>query len=497
VLSGARAGTVLFFGGDAVTVGRHPDSDIQFHPQQDLAVSTHHALLFCRAGLWHVRDLSSRNGTYVNQIRITADRPLVPGNRILFGHGGPEVEFRYAPLVTPSVEMAVMAKQAGDLRPPGSLLDSPSGSAPRSPSPPHREGTAERLRVQLTREASRLRWAAIGLSLLLVALAVAFYSVARDRSPVPEGEVERLQGQMDALLQRPVEAADNTPVEVAGLDRAIQEARTGVEGAREQLRGPATSPAPEPMGLTPPVQGGEEPPEDPPGGEPDPMEVAREAIARYEAASTMDFQAVAGLNRRAVVRLYVEMPDGEVITGTAFAVRPNGTLVTNRHVLVGDDGTQPLRVGAQFADSEQVWPVRILILSPNADLALVKVDNIVGDVPVVSGFNLRPDTLAPGTPLALLGFPLGGELPLAGERGGTVVRPLLSAGALEAAGPDELVIQGYGATGASGSPVLDASGAVVGIVFGGRGQGEQHRLLAVPSPQLRRLLDALPDLSTR
>lgn len=227
------------------------------------------------------------------------------------------------------------------------------------------------------------------------------------------------------------------------------------------------------------------------------MEVAREAIARYEAASTMDFQAVAGLNRRAVVRLYVEMPDGEVVTGTAFAVRPNGTLVTNRHVLVGDDGAQPLRVGAQFSDSEQVWPVRVLILSPNADLALVKVDNIVGDVPVVSGFNLRPDTLTTGTPLALLGFPLGGELPLVGERGGTVVRPFLSAGVLEGAGPDELLIQGYGATGASGSPVLDASGAVVGIIFGGRGEGEEHRLLAVPSPQLRRLLDALPDLSTR
>ncbi len=58
-----------------------------------------------------------------------------------------------------------------------------------------------------------------------------------------------------------------------------------------------------------------------------------------------------------------------------------------------------------------------------------------------------------------------------------------------------MVIQGYGATGASGSPVLDGDGRVVGVVFGGRDAGDGHRLLVVPSPAVQRLLDAVPDAS--
>lgn len=501
VLSGARAGAVLFFGGDAVTVGRHPDSDIQFHPQKDLAVSTHHALLFCRSGLWHVRDLASRNGTFVNQIRITTDRPLVPGNRIRFGHGGPEVEFRYAPLITPSVEMAVVASHRGEHRLP---------EPPQAPSATAKPGTSEQLRVQLTRETRRLRWMAAALSLLVLVVAAGFFTAARNRAS-PDRDLQQLEEEMDGLLDAPAAAPPgDTTGEVAGLEQALQQARREVEEARAQLRGQGGAPPPPrqaPAPAIPPAQtssaAADAPPPDvspappPEAAAQDPVQAAREAVARFEATSAMDFQRVQGLNRRAVVRLYVEMGDGSVVTGTGFAVRANGTLATNRHVLEGDGGETPVRIGVQFSDSEQVWPARLLIASPGSDLALVKVDNIIGDVPVVAPLHERPDTLGPGTPLALLGFPLGGDTSIPGEEGGTVIRPLLSAGVLETAGGSELVIQGYGATGASGSPVMDASGSVVGIVFGGRDDGDGHRLLAVPSTELRRLLDALPDASGR
>lgn len=496
VLSGARAGAVLFFGGDAVTVGRHPDSDIQFHPQKDLAVSTHHALLFCRSGLWHVRDLASRNGTFVNQIRITTDRPLVPGNRIRFGHGGPEVEFRYAPLITPSVERAVVASHRGEHR----LPEPPPG-----PSSMPKDGTSEQLRVQLTRETRKLRWMAAALSLLILAVAAAFFTAARNRAS-PRQEVQRLEEQMDGLLDAPAAApAGDSTAGVAGLEEALGQARADVEEARAQLRaGSAGASAPTSAGTRPPASAAPgaspPPPNTPPPAEvapQDPIQSARDAVARFEATSAMDFQMVQGLNRRAVARLYVEMEDGSVVTGTGFAVRANGTLVTNRHVLQGEGGASPARIGVQFADSEQVWPARFLLASPGSDLALVKVDNIIGDVPVVARLNVRADTLGAGAPLALLGFPLGGDISTPGQEGGTVIRPLLSAGVLEATATGELVIQGYGATGASGSPVMDATGSVVGIVFGGRDEGDGHRLLAVPSTELRRLLDALPDASGR
>lgn len=482
VLSGARAGAVLFFGGDAVTVGRHPDSDIQFHPQRDLAVSTHHALLFCRSGLWHVRDLASRNGTFVNQVRISGDRPLVPGNRIRFGHGGPEVEFRYAPLITPSVEMAVVANHQGEHRIPG-----PPSVGRVLPE----NGTSEQLRVQLTRETRRLRWMAAALSLLIVVLAVGFFTAARNRAAPPTGPVQP-QG------EQPVAPAPGGGEAPAPAEPLLQSG--GVEGV-----GVSPPPPPAPTSTAPPASappgGTDAPPYSaqplPQGPPPDPVQASREAVARFQATHAMDLQRVQGLNRRAVARLYVEADDGSVVTGTGFAVRVNGTLVTNRHVLEGEGGGRVARIGVQFADSEQVWPARFLIASPGSDLALVKVDNIIGDVPVVAPLNLRPDTLRPGIPLAVLGFPLGGDAALPGEGGGTIIRPLLTPGVLEASGSGELVVQGYGATGASGSPVMDQTGAVVGVLFGGRGEGEEHRLLAVAAPELQRLLEALPDASGR
>jgi len=511
VLSGARAGAVLFFGGDAVTVGRHPDSDIQFHPQKDLAVSTHHALLFCRSGLWHVRDLSSRNGTFVNNIRIATDRPLVPGNRIRFGHGGPEVEFRYAPLITPSVEMAVVAGHRGEHR-----LPEPVPGERAVP----KDGTSEQLRVQLTKETRRLRWIAAGLSLLIVLLAMGFFTAARNRA-VPPQELRQMEEPVEGLLDAaPPEPSGAPPAQVAGVTEAAPPPPPVAAAPSQPPSSPATA------GNAPPPRAGEDPPQTPaqasaqtpaqdpvqdpvqhpaqdpaqtPAQDPvqDPVQAAREAVAQFQATHDMDFQRLQGLNRRAVARLYVEMEDGSVTTGTGFAVRANGTLVTNRHVLEGEGGGSVERIGVQFADSEQVWPARFLIASPGSDLALVKVDNILGDVPVVASLNLRPDTLPPGTPVALLGFPLGGDTTRVGEDGGTVIRPLLSPGILEGTAGGEMVIRGYGAIGASGSPVMDRTGAVVGVVFGGRDGEDGHRLLAVLSTELRRLLDALPDASGR
>src|SRR5690606_11852725 len=110
----------------------------------------------------------------------------------------------------------------------------------------------------------------------------------------------------------------------------------------------------------------------------------------------LDFPAIQQRNRHAVARIFVEYANGEVATATAFAVRDDATLITSRHIMVDSEGAiQPRRIAIQFSDSEQVWPARLLAVS-DADLALVKVDNIVGAVPTVHALNRRPDTLAVG-----------------------------------------------------------------------------------------------------
>jgi S1-C subfamily serine protease len=222
------------------------------------------------------------------------------------------------------------------------------------------------------------------------------------------------------------------------------------------------------------------------------LEAATVALDRQQSVAALDFRGIESRNRRAVAKVFVEFDDGEVATGTAFAVRPDATLVTSRHVVTGADGRRPLRrIAVQFSDSDQVWPARVVAVATDADLAVVRIDNIVGQVPTVQSLNLRSDTVADGAPVALIGFPLGGDAsPDAAGR--SVVRPRLSAGVVSGRRPDRFELNGYGAAGASGSPIFDSNGEVVGVLFGGRRHGAgTQTLYSVPASAVARMLNGV------
>lgn len=185
------------------------------------------------------------------------------------------------------------------------------------------------------------------------------------------------------------------------------------------------------------------------------------------------------LNRLAVARIYVESEDGEVATGTAFAVRADGTLATNRHVV----GGRPRRIAVQFTGSRQVWRARVVAVSGAWDLALVKVDDVEGAVPTVRGLNLRPDTLAAGAPVALAGFPRGGE-PVEGA----VIRASVVQAEMAGVRGGRVEVFARSGVGASGSPLFDADGRVIGILFGGSPRAARPVLYAVPASALAQLL---------
>jgi ATP/maltotriose-dependent transcriptional regulator MalT len=69
--------------GDRVTIGKAPSNDIAI--ASDSAMSRMHAVLERLSAGWVLRDLSSRNGTYVNGERIWAERPLRNGDDIQLG----------------------------------------------------------------------------------------------------------------------------------------------------------------------------------------------------------------------------------------------------------------------------------------------------------------------------------------------------------------------------------------------------------------------------
>lgn len=66
---------------DKVTVGRLADNTLQI---EDASVSSHHAELVLEGGKYHLHDLGSTNGTFVNG-EATTDAILSHGDEVRFG----------------------------------------------------------------------------------------------------------------------------------------------------------------------------------------------------------------------------------------------------------------------------------------------------------------------------------------------------------------------------------------------------------------------------
>ncbi len=78
---GGRVGESFPLEGDRVSIGRRPDSEVFL---DDVTVSRDHALIVRRGGDWHLDDLGSLNGTYVNRQRIETHR-LTDGDELQVG----------------------------------------------------------------------------------------------------------------------------------------------------------------------------------------------------------------------------------------------------------------------------------------------------------------------------------------------------------------------------------------------------------------------------
>ena len=437
VLTGGRAGLLFPLAGDILTVGRGTECHVRLDPDADLQVSGRHAALRRTSEGWKILDLSSRNGTTVNGDLLEAERLLRDGDRIQLG-GGPVLAY-HATAPATAVTRAV---------------------------PAHRHGL--------------WRLVAGGLLLLVVAGGGAFLIAQQRARRAWDQERQRMQQRLDSLQRVSEQTEASLRGQVSGLADALRASRTEVTQLRTDLdkasaRGDAAGTAALRQRL----------------------QAATTTLHHQQLAAGLDFAAIQRANRRAVALLYVEYEDGRVATATAFAVNPDATLVTNKHVLLGPNGTEhPRRIGIQFSDSEQVWPARLIATADASDLAVVKVDNIEGAVPAVRVANVRPDTLAQGAAVAVIGFPLGGDESTVLPNGrGRVVRPLLAAGTLRQVRADELEIQGYGAAGASGSPIFDGTGALLGVLYGGRrGEGGQV-LYAVPAAAAARLLAGVRHLT--
>ncbi len=456
-LSGARAGQVEVFRKGYIGLGRHPLSDVRFDAERDLDVSSRHAAIVRKTEGFVLQDLGSRNGTFVNGQRITGDTLLATGDVIGFGTNGPAVEFGVIE-ADPQPPSHGAAKDRAD-----------RSSSPREvyravePRPtPQRQSTGIRIAAEVARQTAQLRRTTKVLIALLLVVGTGFTWMQWDGRR-RAAELLQLQLRADSLMREARTMSLHFQSELQGVRDALKASQDETTRLRRELAassGDASSVARLRNEL-------------------DAAERRQRALAG--AVGGVDYRAVSRHNQDAVAIVLVEYTDGDKFSGTAFAVDSTGTMITNKHILSGEDGTKtPQRLGVIFSGSTQLWRAEMLGVSPEVDIGVLRV-TIRGGTPRVRGLARTRDGIERGDPVAILGYPLGFDLPMEARGGRPIADPTLTVGTVSKALTSVVQVDAYGAPGSSGSPIFDRHGTVIAVLYGGERESNGKIVFAVPA----------------
>ena len=395
VVSGALKGRSFDVDHSMAMLGRSASSDLRLHPYDDRQVSSRHAMLVLEDDQWFVRDLDSRNGTFVNGQRIGDDTPVGDGDVIGLGRDGPRLR-----LV---------------------LRHRPSASAPDEESPTQttklRAARAEPL-VGAARQGARRPWLVSAALFLLIAIGgVGFWTSGERRRTEWEGERAALLLRLDTVLAANARAEALLEGQVSGLADSLRRTGMTVSALVEEL---------ETVSRNADVEADV----DQRDALRRQLEEALAGLSELQLAASLDWSPIRERVTSALARVFVERESGEMESGTAFSVGADGTMVTAGHLVVGPDGSDPpIRIAVQLSGTYRVLPAELITVAPEDDLAVLRVPGIGADIGFLE-MNERLDSVAPGQPVVMMGFPL--QRAASGEDASpTAARPLSSAGVLQ------------------------------------------------------------------
>jgi S1-C subfamily serine protease len=457
-LSGARAGQIEAFRKGYIGLGRHPLSDVRFDAERDLDVSSRHAAIVRKTEGFVLQDLGSRNGTFVNGQRIAADTLLRDGDVIGFGANGPALEFA---VTETDADLPATAAAEGLAERTSSPREVFAAAAPPRATAP-RQSTGVRIRAEVARQTAQLRRTTKVLIVLLLIVATGFAWMQWDGRR-RANELRQLQVRADSLMRESRALNSRFQSELQGVRDALKASQDETTRLRRELAasgGDASSVARLRTEL-------------------DAAERRQHALAG--AVGGVDYRAISHRNQDAVAIVLVEYTDGERFSGTAFAFDSIGTMVTNKHILVGEDGTKtPRRVGVVFSGSTQFWRGELVGVSSEADIGVFRV-SIKGGTPRVAGLARTREGVERGDPVAILGYPLGFDLPMEAQGGQPIAEPTLTVGTVSKTLTAVVQVDAYGAPGSSGSPIFDREGKVIAVLYGGERESQGKIIFAVPA----------------
>lgn len=443
ITRGARAGARERFDKTIVAIGRHPINDLRFDAERDLDVSSRHAELRAVESRYVLVDLGSTNGTFVNGERVTGERELHDGDIVTFGKDGPQAEF----------------KSVADMNAPATRLSTPVGPADEPPRKQARPSTDIRIAMAVEKQTGSLKRMVTVLAAVVIVGAIAAVWVTRKNSAETRQQLAALLAANDSLSRSLQSKLEQTGI----ADASIAAARSETERLANELRAQQER-----------------------GGDVSAYAARmRESQTRTASIAGMDYAAIAAANQAALVFLVVEFPDSSKSTGTGFNILESGLIVTNRHVVQSPDGVRAQRIAAAFDGTSGEWKrASVEIVSETDELAFLRVTT-PGTYPVVAGIARDGGTARVGSPVAILGYPLGTGT--AGMQGSiNTLRPSasLSVGTVSKLVPETMQLDAFAAQGSSGSPVFDGRGFVVGVIYGGATESGGRIVYAVPTARL-------------
>ena len=224
------------------------------------------------------------------------------------------------------------------------------------------------------------------------------------------------------------------------------------------------------------------------GGSPPASASAAPASASASQASASASQAAFDLSKIEASVAYIQTQgtfvtaDGtqeQIFSGSGFVVDPAGLIVTNNHVVTGG-AFWKVSIGAD----KTLLDAQLLGVSECSDLAVLKVS---GTYPALAMSATNPTV---GEPIYVAGHPNGDPYTLTN---GIVAKPAAPADTGWASVKNEIQITAQTYPGNSGSPVIDASGQVVGVQYSGGTPGSPiaGESFAIASSEAKGIIDQI------
>lgn len=447
IQSGARAGASQSFDKSVIAVGRHPMSDLRFDANKDLDVSARHGEIRVVEGQYTIHDARSTNGTFVNGNRVPPGGflPLADNDVISFGADGPAVSVRVTgvkappppPKTVPSLE--VMAR-------------------PNVSAEPKRRRTSERVALAVRQQTRILRIAVITIAVAGGGLAAGIFYKSSHEAAERDTKIrelvaanEQINQELQTRLQGDTALTNSLQRHNDSLARAVRDARGAAQAAAASL------------------------------------ELRRSHDLQRKFAD-MGLPAVREANDAAIALISADI-DSQPFEATGFSVNATGLIVTNRHVVTDSAGNHASKIAVKFANTRTWRRAHLVKISddPTTDLALIQVDDGGAKYPSVHAISNGVDTPV-GSSIATIGYPMGTDLPMEGSGSDGAAKTSLTIGTVSKSVPGLLQIDAFASHGSSGSPVFDAHGHVIGVVWGGPKDGGGRIVFAVPSDEIKDLL---------